>query len=210
MMFATLSPITASNAAQVSCTASPGYTDCIRVTYSGADQTFTVPAGYIAGKPLIVETWAAGGGGSTYYGAYTPNAGGAAGGYSKTVLTGVNVGDTFTVVVGQGGIFNGSSANAYGGGGKYGTTTATAKGSGGGGYSGIFLDAAKTQPVVILVAVAVLRPVRMLRVCQVVVAESEPHQQLQAVNRVAPELYLRAAQQRLTQVARHQRQVRHT
>lgn len=148
-MFATLTPISASNAAQVSCTASPGYTNCIRVTYSGADQTFTVPASYIAGKPLIVETWAAGGGGSTYYGAYTPNAGGAAGGYSKTVLTDVAVGDTFTVVVGQGGIFNGTSANSYGGGGKYGTTTATAKGSGGGGYSGIFLDAAKTQPVVI-------------------------------------------------------------
>ncbi len=149
MVFATLFPITASNAAQVACTASPGYTNCIRVTYTGADQTFTVPASYIPGKPLVVETWGAGGGGSTYYGAYTPNSGGAAGGYSKTVLSGVAVGDTFTVVVGQGGIFNGTSVNAYGGGGKYGTTTATAKGSGGGGFSGIFLDAAKSQPVLI-------------------------------------------------------------
>jgi hypothetical protein len=62
----------------------------------------------------------------------------------------------------------------------------------------------------LLVVAVVLRPVRMLRVCQVVVAESEPHQQLQAANRAALELYLQAARQRLMQVARHQRQVRHT
>ncbi len=149
MVFSTLFPMSASIAAQVSCTASPGYTNCIRITYSGSDQSFTVPASYVPGSPLIVETWGAGGGGSTYYGAYTPNSGGAAGGYSKTVLTGVSVGDTFTVVVGQGGIFNGTGTNAYGGGGKYGTTTGTAKGSGGGGFSGIFLDPAKTEPVII-------------------------------------------------------------
>lgn len=149
MVFSTLFPISASIAAQVSCSASPGYTNCIRVTYSGADQTFTVPASYVAGRPLVVEIWGAGGGGSTYFGAYTPNAGGAAGGYSKTVLNGVSVGDSFTVVVGRGGIFNGTSANAYGGGGTSGTTTGNAKGSGGGGFTGIFLDGAKTQPVVI-------------------------------------------------------------
>jgi CshA-type fibril repeat protein len=149
LVFSTIFPISASNAAQVSCTASPGYTHCIRVTYSGTDQTFTVPATYIPGQPLIVETWAAGGGGSTYFGAWTPNSGGAAGGYSKTVISGVAIGDTFTVVVGQGGIFNGFSANSYGGGGRSGNTTGTAKGSGGGGFSGIFLDSAKTQPLVI-------------------------------------------------------------
>jgi CshA-type fibril repeat protein len=149
MVFSTLFPISASMAAQVSCTASPGYTNCIRITYSGSDQSFTVPASYVPGSPLVVETWGAGGGGSTYFGAYTPNSGGAAGGYSKTVLSNVNIGDTFTVVVGQGGIFNGTSSNAYGGGGKYGTTTGTAKGSGGGGFSGIFLDSAKTEPVIV-------------------------------------------------------------
>ena len=149
MVFSTLFPISASLAAQVACTPSPGYTNCIRITYSGTDQTFTVPASYISGRPLIVETWGAGGGGSTYFGAFTPNSGGGGGGYSKTVLNGVAVGDTFTVVVGQGGIFNGVSVNAYGGGGRSGSTTGTAKGSGGGGFSGIFADAAKTQPLVI-------------------------------------------------------------
>lgn len=97
----------------------------------------------------MVEVWGAGGGASTYFGAYTPNSGGAGGGYSKTVLKGVSVGDSFTVVVGQGGIFNGVSANSYGGGGKAGSTTGSAKGSGGGGFSGLFLDSAKTQPLVI-------------------------------------------------------------
>lgn len=56
MNFSSLTTATA-NAAQVNCTADAGYTNCVRFTYSGADQTFTVPAGAIS---LNVRAWGAG------------------------------------------------------------------------------------------------------------------------------------------------------
>ena len=76
-----LTPIQPAIAAQPDCpTRLPRYDMCVRVTYSGTDQTFTVPNTYIPGTPFIAEVWGAGGGGSTYNGAWSPNSGGAAGG----------------------------------------------------------------------------------------------------------------------------------
>ena len=139
-----LTPIQPAIAAQPDCpTRLPRYDMCVRVTYSGADQTFVVPNTYIPGTPFIAEVWGAGGGGSTYNGAYSPNSGGAAGGYNKSIITGVNPGDTFTVVVGQGGGV--SRTTSYGGGGLAGATSNMH--SSGGGFSGIFADSAKTDPI---------------------------------------------------------------
>lgn len=137
-------PIQPAIAAQPDCPSRlPRYDMCVRVTYSGADQTFVVPNTYIPGTPFIAEVWGAGGGGSTYNGAYRPNSGGAAGGYSKSLITGVNPGDTFTVVVGQGGAV--SRTTSYGGGGLAGATSNMH--ASGGGFSGIFADSAKTDPI---------------------------------------------------------------
>lgn len=140
------------DAALVNCTPSPGYTHCVRFTYSGSLQTFEVPITYKAGQSwahLLIETWGAGGGGSSYGGSWTPNHGGASGGYSKVVLTGAQVGQVFNVVVGQGGAWGRRTAT-YGGGGPagLGTSTGTLAASGGG-LSGLFSDSSLSQPVVI-------------------------------------------------------------
>jgi CshA-type fibril repeat protein len=140
-----LTPISPASAAQVNCTPSPQYNNCVRITYSGADQSFTIPNTYIPGTPLVAEIWGAGGGGSTYGGAYSPNSGGAAGGYSKSLLVGFSGGDSFTVVVGQGGAVN--RTTSYGGGGLAGATSSMH--ASGGGFSGIFSDSLKTQPIAI-------------------------------------------------------------
>lgn len=128
-------------ALEENCTPTAGFTNCVRFTYSGSNQTFTVPAGFVAGNFLHAEVWGAGGGGSTYMGAYTPNSGGGAGGYASTAISGVTAGDSFTVLVGQGGLSN-TTSPAFGGGGLVGAvaTGSGARGSGGGGMSGIFLD----------------------------------------------------------------------
>lgn len=97
-------------------------------SYTGADQTWTVPAGVTS---LTVKMWAAGGSGinaamQSTYGA----GGGASGGYTTGTLA-VTPGETLTFIVGQGG--KQSSGVAYGGGGN--ATNAT--GGGGGGRSAI-------------------------------------------------------------------------
>ncbi len=86
-------------------------------SYTGADQTFTVPAGC---TNITIRAWGAGGGGP---GAAGP---GGAGGYTTATLA-VNGGDTLTIMVGQGGPMTG---NTYGGGGS--SPLAYSRGSGGG------------------------------------------------------------------------------
>lgn len=142
-------PVQPAVADLVNCTPSPGYTDCVRVTYSGSDQTFTVPAGFPAGVALVAEVWGAGGAGANYSTGF--HTGGSGGGYSKTAIADVAPGDIFTVVVGQGGLRDNHTTYAYGGGGRVGNDTSTTAraGGGGGGFSGIFLDTLKTQPIVI-------------------------------------------------------------
>jgi uncharacterized repeat protein (TIGR02543 family) len=122
------------------CTVDPGYTNCKIFTYTGSDQTFTVPSDIDATKGIRVEAWGAGGGGSiAYYG----DPGGGAGGYSKVTLTTPTSGEVLKVVVGQGGLVRDQTVQ-YGGGGVGGLGGEV--GSSGGGYSGIFTG---TTPLII-------------------------------------------------------------
>ncbi|GAB7184513.1 hypothetical protein ATKI12_4344 [Kitasatospora sp. Ki12] len=121
--------------AQVSCTPSSGFTNCARFTYSGGDQTFTVPAGV---SSVYARLWGAGGGGSpsTYY---TGQYGGAGGGYTTGTIA-VTAGQKLTVTSGQGGVMNSTTA-AYGGGGAGGRGGAgggQATGATGGGMSAVW------------------------------------------------------------------------
>jgi uncharacterized repeat protein (TIGR01451 family) len=129
-------------AAQVACTPDAGFNTCVRFTYSGANQSFTVPAGL---SSIGVRMWAGGGGGfnSTYYG--NPGGGGS-GGYTEGTVA-VTGGSVFTVVVGGGGKVTGSSATFGGGGagGKASDTTTLNGGSSGGGYSGLFSGSTVSQ-----------------------------------------------------------------
>ncbi len=129
------------HAATVNCTPSVGFTACKRITYSGGDQTFVVPAGITS---ISIKAWGAAGGGAneTWY---TLQGGGAGGGFASGTLA-VSSGQSLTVVVGQGGIPN-SLASTFGGGGAGGNRAGntTAIGGSGGGYSGVFASAVKSQ-----------------------------------------------------------------
>ena len=120
--------------------ATAGFTACKRITYSGADQTFTVPTGITS---VSVRAWGAAGGGANSAW-YTIQGGGAAGGFASGTVA-VTPSQVMTVVVGEGGIPN-SLVTTYGGGGQGGDTTNTnnARGGSGGGYSGIFAPGGKT------------------------------------------------------------------
>lgn len=97
-------------------------------TYTGANQSFTVPCGV---STLNIQLWGAGGAGSSY-------ASGGSGAYVSGTLT-VTPGDVLTIVVGQGGVVPANTAATsvvgYGGGAGGGFTTN--KGSGGGGRSAV-------------------------------------------------------------------------
>jgi len=130
-------------AAQTACTPDAGYAYCETFDYSGADQTFTVPAGVTT---ISVEMWGAAGAGSAV--STSPTAGGA-GGFVTGVLP-VTPGDVLTLIVGQGGTLDTTQAYGGGGGGGAGiidTNTgpgsgpaAIRNGGGGGGRSGIEVD----------------------------------------------------------------------
>lgn len=91
-------------------------------TYTGADQTFIVPAGITS---IDVKIWGAGGGGS--------EGSGGSGAFIKGNLA-VTPGQVLIIVVGKGGVLNNSnSPSGYGGGGASGPL-----GGSGGGFSGIF------------------------------------------------------------------------
>jgi Glycine rich protein len=104
--------------------------------YTGANQTFTVPASTY--PPIVtVYMWGAGGGGSS--GSHPTNYGGA-GAYVQGTLF-VTPGETLTVIVGQGGVAittNGAAAAAtYGGGGGVPSGGNSTQNSSGGGRSAI-------------------------------------------------------------------------
>ncbi|SDO25827.1 conserved repeat domain-containing protein, partial [Polaromonas sp. JS666] len=124
---------TAAQAGQVACTPSTGYTNCTRITYSGADQTFTVPANITS---VYIKAWGGGGGGSNQ--AYYANQyGGGGGGFAEGTLA-VTGGSSLGVRVGGGGRID-DTVGVYGGGGAGGTGQATANGGSGGGLSGVFV-----------------------------------------------------------------------
>ena len=106
-------------------------------TYTGANQTFTVPASTY--PPIVtVYMWGAGGGGTT--GTSRPTNYGGAGAYLQGTLL-VTPGETLTVIVGQGGsaiTVNGAAAAAtYGGGGGVPSGGNSTQNSSGGGRSAI-------------------------------------------------------------------------
>ncbi len=106
-------------------------------SYTGGDQTWTVPAGT---SKIGFFIWGASGGvqgaspnsANSYYTA-------GAGGYTEGIVS-VTGGESLRVVVGQGGVIGNTSPRVYGGGGKGGHTNRNAGewGVSGGGLSGIF------------------------------------------------------------------------
>lgn len=126
-------------AGQVACTPQTGYNTCVQITYSGADQTFTVPTGVSA---VFLKAWGAGGGGpNTSY--YTTQRGGGGGGFASGTLA-VTAGSTLGIVVGQGGRMN-DIVGVYGGGGAGGNGATISRGASGGGLSGVFTSTTLTQ-----------------------------------------------------------------
>ncbi|NDB58914.1 cadherin repeat domain-containing protein, partial [bacterium] len=100
-------------------------------TYTGSDQSYTLPAGASTFKAYI---WGAGGGNYLASGFR-----GGGGGYTTGTVTSSSPGTSFVVVVGQGGESRGGNAGTgakrYGGGGQL---TSLGWGGQGGGLSGIF------------------------------------------------------------------------
>lgn len=111
-----------------------------KFTYTGSNQTFTVPAGVTS---LTVKMWGAGGAGS-----FTGGSGGS-GAFVKGTLT-VTPGLTYYIIVGGPGQYSGttSSAGGFGGGGSSGGKN----GGSGGGFSGIFSSSALTQSNAVVIA----------------------------------------------------------
>ena len=111
-------------------------------SYTGANQTWTCPAGVTT---VTVTCWGAGGAGASTDGS------GGAGAYMKGTLT-VSPSTTYTVVVGGGGnITTNSTVSAFGGGGTGGNITTATIGGGGGGYTGVF-NAAPAQGSALVIA----------------------------------------------------------
>lgn len=100
--------------------------------YTGTDQVLTIPPCI---DQIKVKMWGGGGGGSMYN---NQNAGGGAGGYVEGTIS-VNQGDTYVIMVGEGGACDGTADNAsYGfGGAPY---SSDQYGGYGGGLSGIFTN----------------------------------------------------------------------
>lgn len=119
--------------AQTACTPSPGYTDCLRYSFTGGDQNFVAP---VTGS-VFVQMWgASGGSGGTTVGLGWH---GGTGGYVEGNVP-VTSGDAFRVMVGQGGLNDGQglSPAAYGFGALGGVGYAGWMGATGGGLTGLF------------------------------------------------------------------------
>lgn len=125
-------------------TVDEGFDQAVTFSYTGGDQSFTVPPGTARVK---VQAWGAGGGGFGFWlAAYWDTMSGGAGGYTEAVAE-VEPGDELMIMVGGGGQFrrswSGSTPGTYGGGGggNQSTSTGLAEVGAGGGLSGVFLGA---------------------------------------------------------------------
>ncbi|WP_441250511.1 hypothetical protein [Kitasatospora sp. McL0602] len=142
----TLAAVTWASAAQpgdralTPCTPTTGFDLCRRITFSGGDQTFTVPAGVTS---LDVRLWGAGGGGHAGTASDAWNSAGG-GGYT-TGRVAVTPGQLLTVTVGRGGVAK-STAATYGGGGT------SLFGASGGGMSALWSGSAGTAANALLIA----------------------------------------------------------
>jgi hypothetical protein len=129
---------TSAVAAQVSCTPSAGFNTCVQFTFSGGQQTFTVPAGV-----TTVD--------ATLLGASGTSAGAGGGQASGTIA--VTPGQSLTVTVGQ--ATSASSVAAFGGGGAGAGAPAGCIrlcGRGGGGMSAIWAGTPNVAANALLVA----------------------------------------------------------
>jgi Glycine rich protein len=113
------------------------FTQTATFSYTGSDQTWTVPASTTA---IGVFIWGAAGG--SYYGSTRTSSEyscGGSGGYTEAIIQ-VIPGETLYIVVGQGGVGSNFAPASYGGGGKGGGTPRGAGewGTAGGGLSGVF------------------------------------------------------------------------
>ena len=125
------------------CVTDPGFNNCKVFSYTGTNQTFTVPSDIDATKGIMVEAWGAGGAGTV---AYYGDPSGGAGGYSKAKINAPTAGGVLTVIVGQGGLVR-DTTTQFGGGGAGGVSSNG--GSSGGGYSGVFSGAGTGTPILI-------------------------------------------------------------
>jgi len=115
----------------------------------GSYGTFTVPNGY---SSINVFTWGAGGGGATYSPPSPDTASDGGGGGFATGTLAVTGGQSFTVVVGEGGRGNATNTSgphpgALGGGGAFGPSSGSLCNpmkAGGGGLGGLFSDTVST------------------------------------------------------------------
>lgn len=131
--------VVSASAAQVTCTPSAGFNTCVRLTYSGAQQSFTVPAGVTS---LDATLLGASGNAAT------------AGGGRATGTIAVTPGQTLTVTVGQSAL-GASTVNTFGGGGAGAGVPAGCSrfcGGSGGGMSALWAGAANVRANALLVA----------------------------------------------------------
>ena len=123
-------------------------------TYTGANQTYTVPA--VGVNLLQVKIWGAGGGNSSYSG---QGGSGGSGAYIDGLLS-VSSGQVLNIAVGQGGratIARTAALGGWPGGGSGGTARTSNSGNsynggGGGGYTGIFTSATYSQANALVIA----------------------------------------------------------
>ena len=142
-------------AAEFDCLPTSGFDHCVRFTFTGADQTFTVP-GDADRTDVYIQAWGAGGGGTANDA--TSQAQGGAGGYSAGHLN-LSGATALTIIVGGGGAAgNGGQAStaltaaqdpSYGGGGpsQFPGTALGWSGASGGGRSAVRVDLADATSV---------------------------------------------------------------
>lgn len=134
---------TAATPAAASTVCTPvSFSNCARYGYTGADQTFSVPAGV---SSLSLKVWGAGGASGGV------EAKGGGGGFTEGTLA-VTAGQTLTITVGQAGQVN-STTGTYGGGGRGGIadsgTENARDGGSGGGMSAIWATSYGVGPLLI-------------------------------------------------------------
>jgi hypothetical protein len=102
--------------------------------YTGANQSFVVPAGI---NWIFVKLWGAGGGAGRI-GGWSWGADGGGGGHVKGLFP-VTPGSTIILVVGRGGTIVNGTTQSYGGGGTNGSAGDNSYAGHGGGYCGVFV-----------------------------------------------------------------------
>jgi uncharacterized repeat protein (TIGR01451 family)/LPXTG-motif cell wall-anchored protein len=140
-----VAPVRPVQAAEEECTPTAGFNQCVRFTFEGSDQVFTVPEGVTT---IDVRMWGAGGAGDTEAFPAPRGLSGGPGGYTTGTVA-VTPGQELTVTVGEGGV-PASTAATYGGGGAGGG--GFFPGSSGGGMSALWNGASGTVANALLMA----------------------------------------------------------